>query len=435
MPLTRRILTLNAINLFQFGLAIVVQSFIARTYGTRSDADAYVLAIGIPAAFSMLLGTGLTSALIVFFNEQEHARGVLAARSEAARLLTLWFGLSGVVSGMLIGVSGPLVATMAPELPTRTLDTAARLLRILSLAIPFQGVGQLLIGLHYAEGRFYLGSMFSAIQNGVILAILLPLGPYSVDYLAVGWLLGVVVAATSLWYAYWPGRWPGLPRRAIDVNVLRFARLAMPLLIVTVLVSLIHLSERYFGSSLEEGGLAALGYAHRMVAVAANAVSGGVSVVLLPLVSALRERGELNEIHILSGRLLLGVGAAGAVAGAALFLFAEPVLQVALGYGAFANDSIQLTAQALHGYCGVYVNYVLNDVPARTIIALKRQDVLALNALGALIVYLLATPLLRDQFGITGVALGSSAAFLTYLAANCFASRVLLLAASKVEAG
>jgi len=434
LALARRIVTVNAINVCQLGIAVLVQSAIARTYGTRSDADAYVLAIAIPAAFNMLLGTGLTSALIVFFNEQERTRGVQAARAEAARLLMLWLGLAAVLSVVLFAGSGPLVATMAPELPSKTLDTAARLLRIVCLAIPFQGAGQLLVGLHYTEGRFYLASMSAAIQNGVILAVLIPLGPYSVDYLALGFLLGAVAAATWMWLAYWPGRWPKMPRRVIDVNVLKFARLAMPLVIVTVLVSLIHLFERYFGSALEEGSLAALGYAHRIVAVAASAVSGGVSVVLLPVASALRERGEFQQIEALGGRLLFGAGAAGALAGVALFLLAEPVLRLVLGYGAFANDSVQLTARALHGYCGVYVNYVLNDVPARTIIALKRADVLALNALGALTVYLVLTPWLRDQFGITGVALGSSTAFLAYLAANWIASRVLFSAISKVRA-
>jgi peptidoglycan biosynthesis protein MviN/MurJ (putative lipid II flippase) len=173
-----------------------------RSWGAGGVADMVIIAVFVPEAFRVVLGSGLlvSSAMPLW----------LACESEEERhswsaTLTLWvIGLSVFLSILILTFSEPLVNIVGPGLSSSRAAIAAELIMIGSWAIPGLALQALLSLYHYGKGSFLLPGLGSAFYNGVSVTYLVTSG---VEATPDGFVLSLVLGSYITSMVLIPGAW------------------------------------------------------------------------------------------------------------------------------------------------------------------------------------------------------------------------------------
>jgi putative peptidoglycan lipid II flippase len=208
-----------------------------------------------------------------------------------------------------------------------------------------------------------------------------------------------------------------------DPDFARYAWLALPLIAGVTLVAADEWLDRYFGQFVGGGAIALLFFARALMQAPVGLVGQAAGTAALPALSALIERGDESAAHDLLQRVLqLTVGLA-VLAGAGLFVLADPVVSLLYVRGAFGADDGAMVAALLRVFSIGIPGWVLQSVAVRGFYA--RGDTWRPMLLGTAIL-ILAIPLyslLGQQLGARGLALAGVLTISANAAATLFWAR------------
>jgi putative peptidoglycan lipid II flippase len=253
-----------------------------------------------------------------------------------------------------------------------------------------------------------------SVVNAALIIIAAP--RFGIDAVAIGNLANAVFQITLLlWLCFArdrePAPTPCLSRRANFVLVT-----AIPLVVSGLLIRITPVIDRYLASEFDEGTIARLAYAFRLVTIAPGVFTAGVGAVLFPRMSLSVAREQLADLQ---RTVAVGLGL--------LFTFCVPtvliggilapdIVRILFERGAFTPADTAAVAQAIRLYLPSLLAIVLSVVTARALYALNRVRLVAVVGAIESVVYIAYTYALMRVLGWQGIAVGFSAYCLISLA-------------------
>jgi putative peptidoglycan lipid II flippase len=397
---------------------------IAATMGIDRNADIAVFLISLPDFLINVLGAGgFTAILVVTFRQKPEIAARLMMQSGMALLAAV-----GVLSLLLILVSGPLVDALAPGFDdTARLMTIALLPLVLlsapvtTLAGPFRAYLQ-------AQERFFIAASGTMIVNGTLIVGLL-VAPENAELYWLAWavmaaaLLRVLVLAAGSGRATIEGF--RISPWHVDLKlVAAFARAAA----TEAIAFLYPLALRAIATLFGTGALASTNYATKLVLLPLGVLVMTLTTILLPRLAAAapREDGGDRAFFVrlidLGGYWILGMSA---ISVAILSVHGSLLVGLAFGWGAIGDDGLA----AISLYVAVYS---LSLLPMGVNVFLRR----CLNALDET-----RSPLHAELAGILFFVIGAlavvqmdgtlAAVLLTSAAANLLSTVILLFSLNR----
>jgi len=343
-------------------IGLGVDVLIALRFGLSQETDAYFAALTLPVAILTAVLLSSQNVLIVALAHSMTLTGLQTAEdAPSLSPSTLLFsnlcslaGLSGLaLAGLGILLSPLLMRLLAPGFNSSTLALAGKLSQILFLCVPAEMISAVLQSAFYARRRFALGASANFLPGMIHLGVLLaaPLSALSLAWALVAgsWLGFLVLLAMFGWARVQAYR----PVLALDDQHTRqtLRSLAAPLAGL-LFRQLVLVGERWFGSFLGAGSVAALGYANKITRVLAGTVFDSVATAGLPALSEAIARGS-QEAARRSARRLMWLSLAAAVPlGLALALASGPLVDLLFTRG--GRDLAGFSAQSMAVLLAVY---------------------------------------------------------------------------------
>jgi putative peptidoglycan lipid II flippase len=320
---------------------------LAAQLGVGPQTDAYRAAFQIPDVLNYLLAGGALAIAFTPLYQRARAEEGQAAAAELYRIVISTLGVVVVAATALLAWKTPeLVALQFPGFDGPTQQLTARLTLITLPAQIFFVTGGVARAVLMAHGRFMAQAAAPIVYNGGTIVGGLWTG--TVEGFAWGALAGAALGTFG--YPLWALR-RIVPLRLhvapFDPRFRTYLWLALPLMAGVSLSTVDEWLGRWFGASLAEGTVSALGYARQLMMAPVAIIGQAAAAAALPTLAALHARGDGPGLD----RSLLGTlratAALSIVAAVGLGLFAKEVVEVLYFRGAFSREDVSAVAAIL----------------------------------------------------------------------------------------
>ncbi len=390
-------------------LGFVREQVIAALLGTSVQSDAFVVAATIPFTFSYIIGVSAGNALLPVYTGRLNSEGRVKLAS------TVFYVVGAVVAVLtLLGMvfTSAVVDFLAPGFTGRARDLALLCTRIMLPSTLFLTMGFVAKAVLNAHREFAVPAWAPVWQNVVFIILIIPLGGMLGPGLAWCTLAGALVF--YLYNVPAMGR-VGIPVRPLfnlqDPDVKRVLVMSVPVILTTLVNRGFVFVDRWFGSHLAEGSIAALNFANRVRELPYGLFVAVVSTVLFPALAAAASRNDMSKFRDQTATGLRLVGLVTYPCVALLAILAVPVVRLLFERGAFGSVATDATAVALVYYAVSVAAMSAISVLTYTFLSLRDAMLPLYTGLAGLIVNLVLDYLLVGPMGHGGLALGNTAGF------------------------
>ncbi len=398
-------------------VGFVREQVIAALLGTSAQSDAFVVAVTIPFTFSTIIGVSAGNAFLPVYTARIQGRN-------GTRLGSTVFYLIGafVAALTILGYifTPQVIDLLAPGFVGESRHLALLCTRIMLPSTFFLTMGFLAKAALNAHREFAVPAAAPVWQNVLFLALILPFGAMQGPGLAWCTLAGAVLFYLYNLPALKKFGIPLLPKLDLnDPDVIKVVRLTIPVTISTLASRGFVFVDRWFGSHLPEGSIAALNFANRVRELPYGLFVTVVSSVLFPALAAAASRRDMQQ---LSERTAMGLRLVALIAypsAAIMLALPEPLTRLLFERGAFDSSATAATATALGFYSLSVAAMCAISVLTCTFLSLGDAVLPLVFGLAGLAINIVADYLLVGSMRHAGLATGNTVGF--------FITAVLLL--------
>lgn len=395
-------------------LGFVREQIVAAQLGATAQADAFVVAVTIPTILSYIIGTAAGNSFLPIYTGRLSENG-------ASRLASTVFAIfgSGIVFLCILGFifTSFLVDLLAPGFSSEVRDLAILCTRIMLPAFAMLTLGYLVKAALNAHRQFTIPAAAPALQNIVFIAFLF----FFANMGAVGlaWCMLSSAVAFYLVQRLALGNYGITWKPQVDFkdpDVRRVMVLAAPVILMTLSTKGYIFLDRWLGSQLTGGSIAALNFADRIRELPYGLFVAAVSTVLFPALASAASRMDMDSLKKNTALGLRIVALLGFPAAALLLLLDRPLVRLLFERGAFDSAATIATAGALEIYALSVIALSANSIIMYTFLSLKDGIIPLKIGAAALVVNLVMDLFLVNTMGHLGLALGNTiAAFFAML--------------------
>lgn len=420
MSLFRKFASVGSATMVSRVLGFVREAMIAYALGTGPVADAFYAAFRFPNLFRRLFAEGaFNSAFIPLFAKELEGGGATAAEAFARQVLSvLLFLLIAITALAMIFMPllvGTIIAPKFAEIPGK-FDLTVYLTRIMFPYLAAMSLVAMLSGILNSYRHYFLAAISPALLNVVLVAVLLMAVGRGLEendtgvWMATGVTLSGLLQLVLLVYGVRSTGFHlhvGMPR--LTPQVRRLLWLALPAAITGGITQLNLLVGQIIISG-DNGAIATVNFADRILQLPLGVIGIAIGVVLLPELSRALKGDDQQAVQSLQNNSLefgLGLTVPAAVAFA---IIPAPIVALLFERGEFTREATLITATVLAAFAGGLPAFVLNKIFTPSFYA--REDMrspmwfagvnAAINVAGSLILF----PLI----GVMGVAVATSIA-------------------------
>ena len=420
MSLFRKFASVGSATMVSRVLGFVREAMIAYALGTGPVADAFYAAFRFPNLFRRLFAEGaFNSAFIPLFAKELEGGGTSAAEAFARQVLSVLLFLLIAISALAMifmpFLVGTIIAPKFTEVPGK-FDLTVYLTRIMFPYLAAMSLVAMLSGILNSYRYYFLAAISPVLLNVVLVAVLflavargLPENDIGV-WMATGVTVSGALQLVLLVYGVRSTGFRlqiGMPR--LTPQVKRLLWLALPAAITGGITQLNLLVGQIIISG-DNGAIATVNFADRILQLPLGVIGIAIGVVLLPELSRALKGGNQESVQSLQNNSLefgLGLTVPAAVA---FTVIPAPIVALLFERGEFTREATLLTATVLAAFAAGLPAFVLNKIFTPSFYA--REDMrtpmwfaganAAINVAGSLILF----PLI----GVMGVAVATSAA-------------------------
>jgi putative peptidoglycan lipid II flippase len=364
-------------------LGLIREQVLANFFGAGMAMDAFVVAFRIPNLLRDLFAEGaLSAAFVTVFTDYDQRLGRAQTWRLANNVLVTLTILVGGISLVGILTSGYLVQLMAPDFGQIAGKTPLTVImtQIMFPFLPMISLAAVVMGILNTKGKFFIPAMASSffnlgsITSGVALALVLPYyGIPAIIGMAVGTLLGgglqLAVQLPALFRSGYRSQWV---MDWGDAGLRRIFWLMTPAIIGLSATQINIFINTFFASSCDQGSVAWLNYAFRLLQFPIGVFGVAISIAAMPVVSRYASQQDLEGLKMAFTSALVMTLLITIPASVGLAIMAEPIIALIFQHGQFTAFDTNQTAAALvfytlglFAYSGVKivvpVFYALND--------------------------------------------------------------------------
>jgi putative peptidoglycan lipid II flippase len=389
----------------------VLDDFIvARLFGAGRELDAYYVAFGWPDfLFTLIAGWALGAAFIPVFTSYLVNADHATAWQLASYVINLAF-LVTLAASLLTGLAAPwlMQTIIAPGFDPAQQWLAANLMRIILISTAIFSISGIVMGTLQAHEHFWLPALAPVMYNlGIIGGALFLTRPFGVYGLAIG----VVIGAALHLLIQVPGlvkfgaRWtPRIDWRAAGLR--RVLQLLGPRVVGLGAAQISLLVTNNLASQLEQGSVANLAWAWRLLQMPETIIATAIGTVIFPTLSALAAQGQSAALRTTLHKALALILLINIPAALGLIIFGQPIAGLAFGTANAAG-----VAFALQFYAIGLIGRSALEVTARAFYAQQDTRTPLLVAVVAMSLGIAASWLLMRPLSYGGLALGQALGF------------------------
>jgi len=382
---------------------------IAYAGGAGGGVDAYQVAFIIPEILNHIVASGFLSVTFIpLFSTYLTRKDEKGGWKILSIVLNTFGGLLLCFLIMAFCFAPQLVSMLAPGLTDPALFAkAVRMTRIIMPAQLCFFSGGLFMAVQFAREKFMIPALAPLIYNlGIILGGLL-LGPrLGMEGFAWGVLLGAFVGNFLLQYI--GAKKCGMQLSALvsftHPDFIKYVLLTLPLMVGLTMSFSTEILLKYFGSFLEEGSIAALSYALRVMFILVGLFGQAVGVASYPFMAKLAAKGNMEELnHLLNTTLKILILV---IPVSVLFMvLRQEIVFLLFQRGQFDAAATRMTARVLPFLMAGTVTFAAQTMVLRGYYAIQNTWFPALVGSTAVIMSLPVFYGLMHWLGAVGIAL------------------------------
>jgi putative peptidoglycan lipid II flippase len=407
----RGALMLSFIAAVNVVLGFAREGVIAYHFGTSADLDTFLVAFTLPRLIVMQSAQITVSIILPLYVAHLEA----GRRDDATALLRRWFVfLVKVMTGFCIAaalLAPVLTYLIGPGLSAAQRDDASTWLRWLLpyvWVITLAGCFKVVLD---QNRRFFMPAMSGAfVSIAVIVACFAAASSMGVAAMVPGYIAGGLIAFVFQWKQSSEYEPKLMSFREMPVHI------QLPLLSggIMVLNSFAHqanlIIDRVFASSLPEGSIAALNYAHSILMVPQSVVSAALATALFPVLAEMISRGAWRQAFQTTLRWTIVVMFLSLIPVLAMIFWRHELVTLIFERGAFGQRATEMTSTVVLVLSFTLLVQGSNALVMRLLLAQQQLRLILITTLLAVLAKVIANLVLVPDFGLQGVAWATVAA-------------------------
>ncbi len=391
-------------------------------YGASGVSDAYLISLTIPTVIFGFVATGISTGYIPMYSRIEEKDGKRASKDYTNNLLNILFALATVVVIAGLVFTETLVKLFASGFTGDILELATTFTRISIVGIYFTMAIRILSAYLNMKKYYVVPTLIGLPLNIVLIASIVLSDRYDfILLLAIGNVVAIIVQfVILLYFAYRKGFRYQFIFNLKDQHIKNMLFLAIPVIIGSSVNQINKLIDRTLASQISVGGISALNYANTLNLFVQGVFVVSISTVMYPLISKMASKGNLDGLKKALAQAITGINLLVIPATVGSLFFAEPIVTLLFGRGAFDEQAIAMTSAAFFFYSIGMIGYGLREVLSRAFYSMQDTRTPMINAAIAMLLNIVLNFILSKYLGIGGLALATSIAaifgtFLLYI--------------------
>lgn len=378
-------------------------------YGASNISDAYLISLTIPRVIFSFIGTGISTGYIPMYSKISQKYGDSEGNRYTNNLVNILILLCTLIVILGISFTGPIVKLFASGFEGNTLSLAIRFTRISLMGVYFTGLIYIFNGFLQIKGNYAVPAMIGFPLNFVIITSIIISSSTSNMVLPLG---SVLASATQMLFLIPFLRKKKYRHRFIfdlkDKHIRSMLYLALPIIIGVSVNQINTLVDRTLASQLAVGGISALNYANKLNGFIQGIFVISISTAMYPIISKMAAEGNREGLKKSISEAIGSINLLVIPATIGAMIFAEPVVRLLFGRGAFDQQAISMTSTALLFYSIGMVGFGLREILSRAFYSMQDTKTPMINAAIALTINIVLNIILSRFLGIGGLALATS---------------------------
>ncbi len=380
--------------------------------GINAGVDAYQIAFIIPEILNHIVASGFLSITFIpifahylSLNREDEGYKVFSIIINTFGLLLLCFIVvtliwaPEIVNVFVPGIQDPEIFALA-----------VKMTRIIIPAQFFFFCGGLFMAIQFANEKFFIPALAPLIYNLSIICGGLLLGPFiGMEGFAWGVLAGAfignfaiqIIGARKLGIRYYP------IISFIHPDLIKYIKLTLPLMIGLTMTFSTEILLKFFGSYLEEGSIAAMNYALRVMFILVGLFGQAIGVASYPFMAKLAQKGDISGLNDLLNNTLKFIFLLIPVS-ILFMILSHEIITILFQRGQFTTQATIVTAGILPFFMFGAFAFSAQTIVSRGFYATQNT---IFPAVFTTLCVVLTLPLifwLMKTMGVRGVALGLS---------------------------
>ena len=392
-------------KVFGFFRELVLSYF----YGASAISDAYLISLTIPAVIFSFVGTGLSTGFIPMFSQIREKHGDSEANKFTSNIVNILLLISTVLVVIGLIFTEPIVKLFASGFKGQTLTMAIRFTKLSLVGIYFTGTTYIYSAYLQLNNRFLTPALIGVPYNIIIIIAI----AISANQDPLFLILGSVLATASQLFILIPSIKRSGYRHIFKINfkdehLKNLMIIALPVIIGVSVNQINTLVDRTIASGLVVGGISALNYASRLNGFVQGLIVTPVATVLYPSISKMAANHNIKGLKAAINEAINSIGILIMPITVGAMLFAEPIVKLLFGRGAFDVNAITLTTSALVFYSIGMIGFGLRDILSRAFYSQQDTKTPMINGSIAVIINIVLNIILSRYIGLGGLALATS---------------------------
>jgi putative peptidoglycan lipid II flippase len=272
-------------------MGFIRETIFANYFGLSSEFDLYLIGAVLPVTLNTIILYIAQNYFIPNYHKNRSKDYVISN--------FLLFFIIFLIAGVLLALfSSSIIKLYIPNLSNEKLAITSTIFRIFILTLPFNGGIAVLSAYLQAEFKFAHPAFSQLILNaGIIVLVVLFYNKFDIWSIPLGYLGGTIIQFIYLLH---------FSKLKIKFNSIKqfdkFKSIipsnAFILIILTESISQLYLiCDRYFYSSVDRGGIAALNYAMIIYILPISIISYAISTVIFPRISFFSSEKRMHDIQ------------------------------------------------------------------------------------------------------------------------------------------
>lgn len=413
-PLFNKVIQLIGLSLLVKILGFMREIFMAYYYGTSITADVFVASLNIPSVIFALFGTAITTSFIPLYSEIKEKEGESAALKYTNNILNFLLLISGGITILGILFSDILVKVFVGGFTGEAYEMCNIFVKIIMITVMMTVVQYIYNGYLQTQGKFNQQSIMN-IPYSVILIGAIILSHYQQNFYLLA--IGATFASFSqlvylrILIARTPYRYH-MTLKVKDDHLKKTIFLIAPVFLSTAVNQLNNIVDRSLASRLMEGSISALNYSNKVNSIVLEVIIMSITTIFYPTLSALFAKND----DCATGRFIISYlnSVAMIVIPIAFFInfFAEEMIHILFGRGAFGENEILFTARALKIIAFGLIGSAFRDVLNKIFYSMQDTVTPVKNGIVSILVNIILNFILVVKYEYLGIA------FATVFSAN-----------------
>ncbi|SFQ51652.1 putative peptidoglycan lipid II flippase [Psychrobacillus psychrotolerans] len=388
-----------------FGRDIVLSYY----YGTSNISDAYIIALSIPLVIFAFIGKGISSSYIPMYNKIEKQEGLKKAELYTNNIINILFVLCTFLSVISLIFTEQLVKLFAAGFNQDTIDIAVMFTRYGLIGLNITMLISIYSALLQIKGNYIIPALIGFPMNFCIIITIIISSNGNIYILGIGLFLSVIAQFLFML--------PFLLKEKIkynlklnikDPNVRNMIVLSIPIIIGVAVNDINKIVDRTLASQISEGAISALNYANRLSSFVHGTIVLSIATVIFPTMSKMAAENKIQLMKKTMSEAIISISLLIVPTTIVVLFFAQPIVELIFGRGAFDRQAVEMTSNALIFYSIGMFGIGMREILTRPFYALQDTKTPMINATIGVVLNIILNIVLSRYLGIGGLALATS---------------------------